>query len=686
MELFISFDGDNIGAAAGRALLNDDVAGVRKISASIEAGEDLWVNWAITAGGEKESAGGDEGCVKIPSDKVAEVEQIRQQYQDLVGASCSVGIGLKISEASKALMVAKLRGKDRIILWHPSMESELQAAQQKPQTEADKLSEHYLTDPVANPTLSKANEKGGGDALHDVGKNRGAHAGFAGHKRQGAASASVPHPTSEAQAVTDVIDQAKKESPPPEETHAAQDFEASLHDAAGQQEKSDTNTAVKDDQGLDQLKKKITQTLAQVKAQMPVMLQIKQSSPDAYQTIMNLVQGVIALGKEVMKGQPQVNDEDPQHVQDGLEKALKPLFQTKYTAPHIGANHFDEPDEHSLFTPQQRKQGQAQLVQAHGGHIPGVTNTGVETPTSEEGTVVAKPKLPKVAGMPKLPMAKEELDKSVLQIKPGPEIRDQNRKTFDYSHVLPEHAKAQGMKLHVSHIPGGKDTLTSTLYHNNDIKGDVTGYVRKGTKNIEPHSSLDPEYHGKGLGQAMYEAAYAHAKNVLGVTHVAGGIHSAQANALHTRLAAKHGFEYNPTPASKPVLAAGFSHGPYNYALKGEVPANVSDSDIIGPGKGVVFERRVAKDEMDAAPTAGDTVEKALGAKGGIVGKPTKQHLRLPVGSIQGNKIKVQHGPDKGGGVGWIEASSGLVQSQDPMSANTGGAGHPASSRKPSAQ
>lgn len=590
MELFIAFDGDSIGAQAGKALLEDDVSGVRQVSRAIESGEELWKNWAVTSGGEVVSAGGDEGCVKVPADKLSEVDEIRVKYHTLVNATCSVGVGLRISEAAKALMIAKLRGKDRIILWNQEMQAELDDAKSKPESEQEKIADHYLT--KADGTNSQQ--------VDGRGEHHNLHVGVSHHRQP-----SKPHkdpkskdhdPAKEAIKTME----AAKSTVSPEQTHAAEDFEDTLHSAAQQQDKDDASATAQSDTSLNQIKQQLVQTLSQIKGQMPVMLQMKQAAPEAYQSIMNLVSGVIALGKEVMKDQPQVED--------------------------MGKS--------------------------------------------------------------------EDLEKSVANIIAGAKIKSPfsgEHPQVDYSHVLPAGAKENGYSLLVTHVPKEKhpsgnqvdEHLLSSVHFYGKKVGEVTGYINdkgKPSAHLEPHSELDSKHQNKGLGSAMYEALYAHAKNHLGINEVAGGAHTEKAHKVHQRLAQKHGFEYSAPASGLPYTP----HGRYNYSLKAELEDHVPDHEIIGPGKGVTFIRSITqKDEMQESPASGKEFDKALGAKGGIAGKPTHSHLFLPVGSIKDNKIKVQHSDGK---VSFVEASSGMVQSQDAGSANTGAEGHPASSRKPMAQ
>lgn len=190
---------------------------------------------------------------------------------------------------------------------------------------------------------------------------------------------------------------------------------------------------------------------------------------------------------------------------------------------------------------------------------------------------------------------------------------------YDYSHVLPETARAKGMQLEVHHtkftsrVSGEqKEFFKAHLIDPNSNKkevGKVNGIVRQagselpvrfedepGSKgqydvdSLEPHSELHPDYHGQGLGTAMYEALYSHAFST-GIDTVHGGMHSADAHRLHERLAKKHGFTYRPRDddTGQPE----YPYGSYQYALKSEIDG-LHETTYIGPGKGVVFSRQTA--------------------------------------------------------------------------------------------
>src|SRR4051812_25425641 len=101
MKVIIAWDGDHIGREVGRASLNDDVDGLRRISQNIERGNKIWESWVVMNGGTVVSAGGDEGRAEILAEKLGELPNIQKQYAGTVESTVSVGVGTKLSEADK---------------------------------------------------------------------------------------------------------------------------------------------------------------------------------------------------------------------------------------------------------------------------------------------------------------------------------------------------------------------------------------------------------------------------------------------------------------------------------------------------------------------------------------------------------------------------------------------------------
>jgi hypothetical protein len=149
-SVFVAFDGDGIGSLVGRAVLADDVAGIKHISALIQAGQDAVAAWATSYNAQPISHGGDESSYEIPTQALETLEQARKDYEYATGGmTCTAGVGAKLSEAGKALMVGKLRGKNLICTYDQSVEQEYHQAEEDTANgtatgEAAKLGHAYM--------------------------------------------------------------------------------------------------------------------------------------------------------------------------------------------------------------------------------------------------------------------------------------------------------------------------------------------------------------------------------------------------------------------------------------------------------------------------------------------------------------------------------------------------------------
>jgi hypothetical protein len=592
VDVYVTFTIDNADNLATRSRMGDDVSAVRAFCNVIETGNAIWTSFALKSGGSVVDATGDTGTIEVDASFLAEVPELAEQYSKAVGYTASVGVGLKISESSKALEVAKKRGGNVILLWDQSMASELE--------EAEKPTEKDILEKADRASALVHNS-------HQVGKVRGAHAGFATKHKPGSKAASTEP---DAEAAKEAIKVANKEAGPapvvPDTSEGVSgamhnDFEAMLHQAAQGQEQKDGDKEVGDDHESETLKQKLVQILSQVKSQLPVLSPLQRTAPDAYLSILNLLNGVILLGRKL----------------NGPEETNRPI-------------------------------------------------------DGEEPTNVQK---------------SEDLEKAISQIPAGKEIKGptSGESVHDYTHVLPqEHQKK--FKLLVEHTASGAVPMANAYLYAKGKKtpiGHVDGFINHiGDQpySIEPHSELDKQYHGKGLGSAMYEGLFSHAKHKLGIDRVEGGQHSAMASAVHQRLSAKHGLEYKPAPVSgnpnDPVNRR-FPYGKYAYTLKEEMSANLSlnENEFMGEGHGIRFmcdckDHSLTKEELDKG---------GVGSSGGS--EAGRVHENLPVGTIKDGKLKIKHGD---GGVSWNHGTSGLISAQDPGGVGGGGANtHAISSKVP---
>lgn len=149
-QIFLAYDGDNAGRLVGRAILADDAGALSEISARINLGHEVVKKWVQEHNGQVISGGGDEGCFSLPAEAVENIEELRRDYEFSTNLTMSVGVGQNLSQAGKSLMVAKFRGKNQVVMYDQTVESDIQAtqdrvAQGQGSEEEQKLGEAYLS-------------------------------------------------------------------------------------------------------------------------------------------------------------------------------------------------------------------------------------------------------------------------------------------------------------------------------------------------------------------------------------------------------------------------------------------------------------------------------------------------------------------------------------------------------------
>jgi len=169
--LYLSYDGDNCGKKVGRAILANDEKALHEISAKIDLGHEIVNHWVAEHGGKRISGGGDEGSFKIPEETAGEIESLRKDYHYATGITMSVGIGNNLSEAGRALLAAKFRGKDQVAHFDENVEKDIKKARQrvkkgKASQDEVKLAEAYLE--KAEAPMEKENEKKPEEALEQA--------------------------------------------------------------------------------------------------------------------------------------------------------------------------------------------------------------------------------------------------------------------------------------------------------------------------------------------------------------------------------------------------------------------------------------------------------------------------------------------------------------------------------------
>jgi hypothetical protein len=295
--VYVAFDGDHIGRQVGRASLADNPDELRRLSQAIEQGNDIWRSWCLSKDGDVISMGGDEGRIRIGADHLGDLPQLRERYQGLVGAAVSVGIGTRLSEADKALLGAKLKGGDQIVLYSPDIDELISKTPEK--DEREKLQDEYLNKadgpvkPQAQPALNSPAAGGG----------------IKGPSESGPAGPEAPieegSEHSENESLNSMIEDAGQDIHA--QLGAAADGQAAQDDQEADQEQSEKESA----DGKDKLKKQIVSILKVWQDRAKELEGLADQDPDLYKSLVGMMKALIAMSKEYF-GDPADGQDDAQ--------------------------------------------------------------------------------------------------------------------------------------------------------------------------------------------------------------------------------------------------------------------------------------------------------------------------------------------------------------------------------------
>ena len=306
--VYISGDGDHIGRQIGRASLADDPEEIRRLSQAIDAGNEVWKAWVLSCGGDAISVGGDEFRLRVGADHLKDLPELRTRYADAVGASVSIGIGTRMSEADKALLAAKLGGGDRIQLYGPEVEEVL--AQNQPPSESEKIRDEYLTkaqEPALNPP------SGGG--------------GITGPSLAPAEAPASPVAEGSEHSENEVLQDEIQNAPKGPEVH---DVLGQVASAQAQQDDADAKSggdAENQGEAGKDLKSQVLQILKVIKAKAPELEQLQQQDPELYQGLTDLIRSMIAMARQVFGGGgDDGSGQQPVQKSEALDKVAPPGF------------------------------------------------------------------------------------------------------------------------------------------------------------------------------------------------------------------------------------------------------------------------------------------------------------------------------------------------------------------------
>ena len=152
-RVFVSMDGDNIGASVERAAMADDLETIIAQSEKISNGQKMIRQWAQAYDADIYLDGGDDLAFTLPASATEKLDELRKAYFQQTGYTITIGWGDSISRAGHAMLYGKLKGKNQINAWSDAVAKELESISRQ-LSPTEKLQEHGLI----KDTMSEADK------------------------------------------------------------------------------------------------------------------------------------------------------------------------------------------------------------------------------------------------------------------------------------------------------------------------------------------------------------------------------------------------------------------------------------------------------------------------------------------------------------------------------------------------
>lgn len=298
-----------------RALLHDKGEQAARISQGIEAGQRILESWVLRSHGRMLAEDGTKGSAQLDAEYLEELTDIVEQVEHATEARMQVGVGASTGEAVMALKVAEKRGGvPAIVLYTPDLSEEAREYDEVSDDEAEALETE--DDGIAGGHDAPSNDGGGqtGFASGTSGLNK------ADNQREGGEATQIQQGQMSPTA-------AQPSSPSQPSASAFQPSPAQGADPGGQQPPQGGGDE-------EQVLQAVGQVLTQFKAQLPFFeQQVKQANPQAYQAVMGMVQGMIAMAKQLAGGDAEGTPPDGAKAEPGMQKSEKSEYDPASDLP-----------------------------------------------------------------------------------------------------------------------------------------------------------------------------------------------------------------------------------------------------------------------------------------------------------------------------------------------------------------
>lgn len=131
---YVAVNGDDIGSRVMKFNLKNDIVSAQDLSQKINDTSQMIIYILSTKPENKFElllCGGADLSFMYSSNRLNDLENIRKAYKEITGATLTIGVGNSLSKAIKSLSYGKLTGKNRLVIWEPNVDAQLNALEKK---------------------------------------------------------------------------------------------------------------------------------------------------------------------------------------------------------------------------------------------------------------------------------------------------------------------------------------------------------------------------------------------------------------------------------------------------------------------------------------------------------------------------------------------------------------------------
>lgn len=172
-KVYISFQCDYTYQRVKMATAANEPNEVRRIHQAMDLANEIWKSWVLVCGGEVIGLDAGKGCFCINTDHIEELNEKLAQYSDAINDDVSMGVGLSIDDAEKALEASlKHKGQDKITFYSPDVEEELQEPEESAELDFLTKAEHPLQNQFSNIIKEQEEAESAKRATEELSSNR----------------------------------------------------------------------------------------------------------------------------------------------------------------------------------------------------------------------------------------------------------------------------------------------------------------------------------------------------------------------------------------------------------------------------------------------------------------------------------------------------------------------------------